>query len=148
MEKVCLERTQKGYPAGWECGGGYSNTGRVTLWADVDGSPPRAIYIRRRGHLACENHALIPIKEGMYRIYAYHHREDFKITIDKVVRLEYDKERELWWAEMERIATFDLGEWDNEPSGNLLNAVEVAKRKATVYHCREAYYISILNKGV
>ena len=90
MKKILIERTKKGYPAFWESGGGYTNTGEATIIANKDGQPKEAIYIRSRGHLANANHALVILEVGDYIIEADHHREDFKIEIYKVVDFEFE----------------------------------------------------------
>jgi hypothetical protein len=66
MRKIKIEKTKKGYPALWERGGGYTNTGVATIIAGKGGQPKRAIYIRQRGPLANDDHALIPVEVGDY----------------------------------------------------------------------------------
>ena len=56
-KKARIERTKKGYPAMWEAGGGFTNTGEATIIADKAGQPKKALYVRKRGPLANENHA-------------------------------------------------------------------------------------------
>src|SRR5690554_4804549 len=63
---VEIEKTRKGYPATWECGGGYTNTGEAIIIASQSGGPKKPIYIRRRGHLANDNHALFILELGDY----------------------------------------------------------------------------------
>ena len=89
MKKILIERTKKGYPAFWESGGGYTNTGEATIIANKDGQPKEAIYIRSRGSLANENHALVILEVGDYIVEANHHRKDFEITIYKVLDFEF-----------------------------------------------------------
>lgn len=94
MEKIPVERTKKGYPALWECGGGYTNTGKATIIASAEGKKKKPVYIRRRGHLACAEHALFVIEKGDYVIEANHHREDFEISIYKIINFfteQYEK---------------------------------------------------------
>lgn len=88
MKKIEIEKTKKGYPAFWESGGGYTNTGEATIIANKDGQPKEAIYVRRRGHLANAQHALIVLEVGDYIIEANHHREDFEIQIFKILDFE------------------------------------------------------------
>ena len=135
MKKVFIERTKKGYPALWEAGGGYSNTGEATIIASPSGGPKKAIYIRSRGPLANERHALIPIEVGDHIIEANHHRKDFEIEIYKI--LDFEEET----AVVEQVYEFSRGEWDKEPPAYLEQAVHTAMHKATCYHCREPHYI-------
>lgn len=133
-----IERTKKGFPALWECGGGYTNTGKATIIAGKDGQPKKAIYVRRRGHLANGEHALIPIAVGDYVICAGHHREDFNIYIYKILQFKTEKEEDV--AIVELTYEFSRGEWDKEPPAYLEQAVRTAMEKATCYHCREPHY--------
>jgi len=80
-EKIRCETTQKGFPALWESGGGYTNTGEAQIICASDGAPKKPIYIRRRGQLANKEHALFAIKDGDVVITANHHRDDFEIVV-------------------------------------------------------------------
>jgi len=134
--RIKIERTKKGYPAIWESGGGYRNTGEAMIVAaGKGGQPKKSIYIRQRGPLANENHALIPVKVGDYIIEANHHREDFNIYIYKIQDFEEDV------AIVEPVHEFNRGEWDAEPPAFLDAALEAAMQKATCYHCREPHFI-------
>lgn len=83
-KEIKIEKTKKGFPALWECGGGFTNTGEATIIAGKDGQPKKAIYVRRRGHLANSEHALIVLEVGDYIIKTNHHRKDFNIYIYKI----------------------------------------------------------------
>jgi hypothetical protein len=134
MKKIEIERTKKGFPCLWESGGGFTNTGEATIIADKAGQPKRAIYVRKRGPLANENHALIPIAVGDYVISANHHRDDFEIFVYRITKILKEE------VSIEKIAEFSNGEWDNLPQF-LEDAVEAAMEKATCYHCREPHFI-------
>ena len=69
-KEFVIERSKRGIPCMWECGGGYSNTGESQIIAGKNGEAKQPIYIRRRGELACCEHALIPISVGDYVISA------------------------------------------------------------------------------
>jgi len=133
--KIRIERTKKGYPALWECGGGYTNTGVATIIAGKEGQPKRAIYIRQRGPLANDDHALIPVEVGDYVISANHHRRDFEIFIYRITNILKEE------ASIEKIAEFSNGEWDVELPPYLKIPVKASKQKATCYHCREPHFI-------
>ena len=85
---VEIEKTRKGFPAFWEKGGGYTNTGEAIIVASQSGGPKRPVYIRRRGHLANSEHALFVLELGDYIIEAKHHRKDFRVEIYKVIGFE------------------------------------------------------------
>lgn len=135
---IDIERTKgKGLPALWESGGGYTNTGGATIITGPAGEPLRPYYIKRRGHLACGNHALVPLRPGFFVVKAGHHRGDFWIGVYRVVDITDDK------ATLEAVAEFDEGAWDREPPAFLLGAIEAAKGKAKTYHARHAVYIAL-----
>ena len=136
MKKIEIERTKRGHPALWECGGGCRNTGEATIIASQSGGPKKPIYIRHRGSLANENHALFILEVGDYIIFANHHREDFEIELYKVVDFEEDV------AIVKLEHEFSRGEWDKEPPAYLEQAEHTAMFKATCYHCREPHFIA------
>ena len=132
--KIRIEKTKKGYPALWECGGGCRNTGEATIIASPSGDPKRPVYIRNRGPLANAHHALIILEKGDYIIECNHHREDFEIAIYRVLNFEEET------AVVEQVNCFSMGEWDKEPPAYLEAAIQAAKEKATCYHCREPHF--------
>jgi hypothetical protein len=138
--------TKKNYPAIWESGGGYTNTGYVTIVANPDGSPKRPVYVRNRGHLACGDHALHIVREGDIIITADHHRRDFNIKIWRIrsfARIRQNGKVRLF-AVPEPLAHFSMGEWDNEEvAARYEDAIRAAMEKATCYHCREPHFILI-----
>jgi hypothetical protein len=141
ITKMAIEKTKKGYPAVWESGGGYRNTGDATIVAGKSGQPKEAIYIRRRGSLANAPHALIVLEVGDHIVEAHHHREDFLIEVVKVLDFE-EKDGEMF-AIVETVSRFDYGEWDAELPAFLEAAVQAAVEKATCYHCREPHFVAV-----
>ena len=136
--KIEVEKTKKGHPAYWECGGGYKNTGDAIVVAGKDGQPKKAVYIRRRGSLANAPHALVILEKGDHIVEAHHHRNDFYIEVLEIQGFEYS-ENEIF-AVVEMVTRFDKGEWDAELPAFLEAAVEAAVEKATCYHCREPHF--------
>jgi len=132
--EIDIEVTKKGYPALWEWGGGSSNTGKAEIITGREFERLKPVYIRQKGHLANTAHALFIVDKGYHIIRAWHHREDFEITIYKI--LDFDIENKK--ATVRVINKFDNGEWDDEI--NVPSAVEVVKKKATDYHCRSPYF--------
>jgi len=133
--KMKIEKTKKGLPAMWESGGGYTQTGDAIIIAGPNGEKKTPLYIRRRGHLACERHALLLIHEGDIIIEAEHHHRDFEV---RVWRIDQILEEE---AQLSLLHEFSWGDWDVEPPENFRAAVEAAMKKATCYHCREPHYV-------
>ncbi len=143
VRTISIVRTRKGYPALWEQGGGFTNTGEATVIANSDGSPKKPLYVRTGGHLACENHALLPIKEGDLVIKASRHRNEYSILTYRIVKIEKEQ------AELEAIASHHI--WYDEKKKKyfnedgekalLLDAEWAAVDKSTDYHCREPYWV-------
>ena len=140
MKKILIEKTKKGFPAHWESGGGYTNTGGATIVSNKDGQPKKAVYVRSRGQLANAHHALFIIEVGDYIVEADHHREDFEIAVYEIVGFEEEIER--IYAVVKQINYFSNGEWDTELPDFLQDVVHVAMEKATCYHCREPHFIA------
>ena len=136
MKKIKIERTKKGFPALWEQGGGYTNTGEAQIIASSTGGPKKPVYIRRAGSLANGQHALIILEKNDFIIRTYHHREDFEIFVYQVKVFELGEDVALTELKYE----FSRGEWNEEPPAELEQAVHTAMHKATCYHCREPHF--------
>jgi len=135
MKKFKIERTKSGLPARWEYGGACSNTGEVSIVSTENGQKKKAIYIKKSGHLANGNHALIIIEIGDFIIRSYQKRLDFWIQIYKIVSIEQE------YAITELIYEFSNNQWNVEPPEFLTPAIEASKEKATCYHCRSPHFI-------
>ena len=121
----------------WECGGGSTNTGSAKIICDMNGKAKKPIYIRRRGSLCNDNHALIPVRENDVVIEVFHHRGDFDIDVYQITSIKDDDT-----AIAKQINSFNRGEWDYPLEGDFRVAVSVAMEKAQCYHCRCAMYIA------
>lgn len=142
---IKIDATKRGLPAMWETGGGLTSGGSATIIAKSDGSKPRAVYVRTRGHLAGGPHALICVHEGFYLVHASVGRGvRTSATIERIAKTSvkdvYGEKFEAA-AEVEVINTFSQGEWDRPLDQKLEAAVDAAFRKASDYHCRYPYYI-------
>jgi hypothetical protein len=157
IREIRIEKTKKGFPALWERGGGYTNTGDAVIIANGDGTAKRPVYIRRRGSLACDNHALFVVKPGDIVVEANHHRRDFEIRIWRIDQILEEE------ARLNLLHEFSLGEWSDKniervfsawEAGDLRSiddiddeiyflcrAILAAEEKATCYHCGEPHYI-------
>ena len=122
--------SKSGIPCLWECGGGYTKTGDATIVTGSHGEAKKAIYVRTHGHLACDDHALIPVKVGDYVINAGHeHGKDF-VKIYKILDIDLHEE----------IAKTEL--IDDAPHFLDL-AINTSLDKSYDYHCRTPYYCII-----
>ena len=146
--------TKRGFTAYWESGGGFTNSGYSTIICDSKGEPKKPIYVKKGGHLANAEHALIVIEPNDYIINANHLREDFNIKIYKVLDIEIKEYERLnafgkpFKDESriiigEEVNSFSQGEWEKELPEFLNPAVQASMKKASCYHCRKPHYIKI-----
>jgi len=142
-----VSRSKNGYPCLHESGGGYTNTGEAVIIADKDGKRKNAIYIYRSGHLACRDHAVIPIIAGDYVIRADRSHRKISIMIYQIEKIFYD----------ECICKVIMSIYD-EDYQNLFDdgcvalyfsnieklwlAIKAAINKTLIYHCRQPVYIN------
>lgn len=131
-----LEKSNSGKLCVWEKGGGWTNTGAATLVADKDGNKKTAIFVRRGGHLACSEHALIPVQVGDLIMFVSEHRGDVEISLRQISSIENEE------ARMIVLYKFEKNEWDNQPSENLNSFIQAGINKVNTYHCRSAYYVN------
>lgn len=136
--KTRIELSKRGLPCVWECGGAGTNTGDSRLIGDMNGRPKKAIYIATRGHLSNGEHALIPVRVNDIIVRADQWRGDYQISVYKIKSINIDN----LGMELEEINGFDNGEWDYDLEDKYVDIVECAKRKASTYHCRSAYFIN------
>ena len=136
--EIRIDKTKKGYPAIWECGGGMTSTGYSQIIANSDGSPKKPVWVNKRGHLACADHALFILQDGDIIVQTDHHRRDFEIWVLRFEGTDIDG----LYAKTTVLAHYSRGEWDNEEIAEKYKAViKVAKEKTTCYHCRSPHYI-------
>jgi hypothetical protein len=136
---VC-ERTKKGYPALWEMGGGYTNTGEAQIVAGPQGEKLKPIFIKTKGHRANGQHALFVVQPGYYVvIVGYWNKQDppYNVTVYQIKQFiefaenpDYPEDKKLL-ALSSRVVS---------PPDFLQSAIEAAVGKARCYHCREPHY--------
>lgn len=132
---VKLTKSGSGLPCLWESGGGTSSGGCATIITKRNGDKPQAIFIPRSGHLACVEHALIPIHPGYGVIIVRVSHGNLEGGIIGVVREILDDS-----ATVEVISSFRLGEWDSPVPASVKPALEAAVAKASCHHCRSVYW--------
>ena len=144
-KSITIATTKRGLAATWERGGGLTSGGSATIIAKPDGSMPRAVYVRRGGHLACGDHALVALHEGYYLVHAGVNRGTRSSgRIERVVSVsvrDIDGAKFEATAEVEVVNTFTEGSWDRPLDAKLEAAVEAAFGKASTYHNRSAWYV-------
>ncbi len=123
--------TKGGWPALWERGGALSRRGSAVVITESDGSKPRPILVRTRGHLACGRHALVGLRAGMYIINA---GRSGAIDIKRIKRVGVQGDKAL--AEVEEV-----GAGASAIPSELQPAVRAAITKANTFHCRFAVWV-------
>ena len=121
--------TKGGWPAMWERGGALSRRGSAVVITEPDGSKPRPILVKTRGHLACGQHALVGLRAGMCVISA---GRSGAVSIKRIVRIGVQGEKVL--AEVEEVDSSSI-------PPKLQPAVQAAVTKARTYHCRFAVWV-------
>jgi len=140
MEKWVFERSNSGLPVFWESGGGMSNTGHADIICDATGNKKVPIFIRTGGELAIGKHALFVVNPGDVIVKLRRHHRDYTIEIYRVVSICKEEDGRVV-GEVECVAKYDCGEWDNFDVPLLYScAVEAAKQKSHIYHCRYPVY--------
>ena len=128
QKKFNLTISRTGIPCLWECGGAMTKTGFAWVIANNAGKPKHAIHVRNHGQLACDLHALIPIKRGDYKIFAEHgHGKDY-IKVYCINEINLDEE-------------FVICEEMTEIPRCLMDAIDACVVKSFDYHCRSPHYI-------
>jgi hypothetical protein len=141
QERFFVERTRTRLPAMWESGGGATHTGQSVIITDSNGSAKKPIYIKKKGHLSCGEHALFVIHPGDHVIITARHRDEYHITVYQIEEINEDQ------AVCSLVYFFNQ-EWVNCKEGSagpgcpteFEAAVTAAKEKTQCYHCRAPHY--------
>lgn len=146
--------SKRNFPCMWEKGGQIDEfTGNSTIICDANGNKMKPIFIKKRGTLACSEHALIVIHEGDVIIeVSYQKYYQFKIYVLKIIDINLEERK----AEVEYIDKFllpPLGMHSNDYKEYIVqecsdtetekykDAILNAYAKAMCYHCRDPYFI-------
>ena len=134
---ISADKTRSSFISLWEQGGARTNTGSARIIAKADGSKPTATYIKRKGSLACAEHAMIPVHKGYWIIDASQHRGEFRISVMQIIGIQ---NKNISSVITEEIYVFAEGKWNIPLPQNLTDAVNAAQKKANEYHCRTVYF--------
>lgn len=152
QETLKVHVSQHGIPCLWESGGRFTHTGSSMIIANHSGGMKRALYIKKEGHRACLEHALIPIRPGDILVTFSHHREKAVGEIFKILSIDghlaADGNR---YAQVTRLALGNavesedkqewLFDWDYpEVADQYEAALDAAIDKADAWHCRDKAY--------
>jgi len=137
MEKrMQIEVSKSGIPCLWEKGGAMTNTGTAQIICGPSGEQKKAIYVPTGGHLACGEHALIPVAVGDYVVQVARWRDKETVVIYQITTID-PPQQGVSTATACGCTLVEL----TETSTSLEPAVEAAIEKANNYHCRAAVYI-------
>ncbi len=142
-----VSRSKNGYPCLHESGGGYTNTGEAMIITDKDGNRKNAIYIYRSGHLACRDHAVIPIIAGDYVIRADRSHRKISIMIYQIEKIFYDEcickvIMSIYDEDYQNLFNDDCVALYFSNIEKLWLAIKAAINKTLIYHCRQPVYIN------
>ena len=138
-----IEATKSGRPALWEEGGGMTSSGSATLIADTDGGPASAQFVPRGGSLACGKHALIPVKAGMFVIFAGHGHGAASIRIERIEAINPGERAGTFDATTRVVGEYQQGGWVRPLPADmplLALAAARAKSKSYSYHDRSVWW--------
>lgn len=139
--QILVETTKSGLPAFWECGGACSNTGDAVCVSDKNGFAKKPLFVRTKGHLSNDDHALFVLNKGDVICQVFLSRNEKEIHLYKVEGFEkadffqqvgincLDGTRHV--ANVSEIEMTDTYE----------KLVSATLRKAKSYHCRSAYFV-------
>jgi hypothetical protein len=123
-----------GHMAAWESGGGWSRTGSAVVIAGSEGQPLKPIFVRNSGPLACEKHALLPVKHGDWAVRCDRYGDDYRITIARLVGNLFYSHIDIPRPLMDGIP---------DEFNFLTDAINAVVEKSKIYHCRGPVYIKV-----
>lgn len=127
----------------WEGGGGYSNTGESIIISGINGEALKPTFIKRRGHLACREHAMFLFYPGQpwVEIEASQWRGDFDIKMYQCILTNVGEiQRNLIW-DIDNVDKENIIDEIPDKISKFKNAIVAAMDKAMCYHCRSPHYI-------
>lgn len=127
---VDVQLSKTGISCLTEAGGGMSNTGYTTIICSKKYRKKRAIYIFKKGDLACKAHAVIPVVVDDHVIYVERHNNTCNVYDFKIIDIIRNKA--ILLLTNNKVVGTDY-------TGNI--AIEAAIAKSLNYHCRQPYYI-------
>lgn len=136
-----LEETKSGKLAMWEWGGGFTNTGDATIICNNDGSKKKAIYVRRKGHLANAKHALVTVKANDYIIDLFRCRNNYTIRVYVIEGFVKSQNGNDMCALLQEVFRYQGNKWFPCEPSFLEPAIEAGKEKSKCYHCREPHFV-------
>jgi len=128
-----------------QSGGGYSNTGRATVTAMLNGQKPTAVFVKYKGHRACGLHEIYWLSAGYIISMSYWNKGtpayEGDITWFKATFSKGYQEKTVAIIRGDSLSNYEIEITDpigiNVPK-LLKPAIEATMRKCTIYHCRTA----------
>jgi len=147
MEKWRFNIRKKEYPMYCENGGGITtDIGRAEIVCDVKGKPKVPIFIKK-GNVAFGLHvlALFLVNPNDVIINVKRDYDDYRIRVYQIQGFKEEKGNII--GNVNCIATFEYGVWDNEEIGKRYKrAIETAKAKSRCCHCHYPFYVKRITR--
>lgn len=123
-----------------ESGGGYTNTGDVTIICGLSGKALKPYFCPTSGQLAGNEHAFFAIPESVVSIHVCRQRYDYDITITKhsIVVL-----KNIPTVQSEKMWSGGYYEPIPELFQSYQAAINAAVEKSHCYHCRCIHYAQV-----
>lgn len=155
IRKITLS-SKKQHPCLWEKGGKITDRkGSATIICDTNGRKKKPIFVKRKGHLSCGEHALFVVHVGDVIVEAVY--QEFKnsftfnlLQIDSI-DIPYCEAKVHSIGTVtypskgltrKRIEEFPDDKWINIPiDGKYKDAILAAYEKAICYHCKRPFFI-------
>lgn len=158
-ETIEVETTKSGLSALWERGGATGAGGSSVVITDKNGAPKKPLFIRTRGDLANEDHALLVLNRGDHILDVQtSYGEPYIVKVLQVIGFQDEpiededdllsllgqnpaKKSRQRYARCRVVAVRRGDAWWPELPAHLQDAYEAAVKKANAYHCRTATYV-------
>lgn len=137
---ISCSLSNNGTPCCWESGteNEKGDAGYSTIICNRDGSPKRAIFIKKSNYLDMDNnHALIPVALNDIVIKTKQNNKKFDILVYSIENINRDK----CTINLKKIHSFSSGNWDKPIPGCFEEPVKLSKHKALTTLCSEPFYI-------
>lgn len=125
-----------------ESGGGYTNSGFSRIVCGLEGEPLKPLFIKRKGHLANNEHCYFGLWEGKEVIMIL--TEHIKKKFDIQILLGKGDRKDLIFHEIWSGRKIPMDKIEDVIPSYLdiyREAIRSSVKKSLHYHCREPYYI-------
>jgi hypothetical protein len=134
-----IEQSSKGLPVVWERGGMQNDgTGVAVVVGNHRGERKKPIFIRSKGKLVCDNHALFVVKPGDVLVESF--CSDRRIASVFIYRVD-NVDRDALKAELSVLNEFTGYRWCEPVPEMFDEIINAGILKATTHNCRAPVYV-------